>query len=59
MLPEIHVYCNRSYTPNEVIIQIGSEAPFAVSMAVYELIRSSLGLPENPCAGLGEDPETV
>lgn len=57
MLPEIHVYCNRSITPNEIVIQIGTEAPFAVSMGVYDLIRQSLGLPENPCAGIGEDPE--
>ena len=59
MLPEINVYCNRSITPNEIVIQIGAEAPFAVSMGVYDLIRQSLGLPENPCAGIGEDPEEV
>lgn len=56
-MPEIHVYCNTSITPNEVVIVIGNEAPFAVSMAVYELIRGALGLPENPCAGIGEPTE--
>jgi len=53
-MPEIiSVFCIDSIDPPMIVITIAGTVPLVVSSGIYELIRTSLGLPENPCAGLG------
>jgi hypothetical protein len=45
----IQVYCDNSIDPPKVVIIIADQLPFSVSLAVYELLKGPLGLPDNPC----------
>jgi len=54
--PEIlGVYCLDTYDPPLIYIVIAGQVPLTVSTGVYELIKDPLGLPDNPCAGVGDD----
>jgi len=48
-MPPIEVYCDYSIDPPKVVIIIAGQLPFGVSLAVYELLKGPLGLPDNPC----------
>lgn len=45
----IQVYCDYSIDPPKVVIIIDDQVPFSVSLAVYELLKGPLGLPDSPC----------
>ncbi len=53
-LPLIEVECIETLEPPEISIIIAGQLPFQVSTGVYELLKGPLGLPDNPCAGIGK-----
>jgi len=54
-MPEIiSVTCLDTYDPPLIYIVIAGQVPLTVSTAVYALIKGPLGLPDDPCAGIGE-----
>ena len=50
----IKVECIEELDPPEISIIIADQLPFQVSMGVYQYLQPILGLPDNPCAGIGE-----
>ncbi len=53
--PEIlGVYCLDEYDPPLIYIVIAGQVPLTVSTGVYQLIKGPLGLPDDPCGGIGE-----
>lgn len=50
----VSVTCVTTLDPPEISIIIAGQLPFQVSTGVYELIKGPLGLPDSPCAGIGE-----
>jgi len=55
-MPEIiSVECIDSLDPPQISIVIAGQLPFQVSTGVYELLKEPLGLPDDPCGGIGDD----
>lgn len=53
-MPEIiSVECLDTYDPPVIVILIEGQAPFQVSTGVYGVLKPLLGLPDNPCGGIG------
>lgn len=54
-MPEvISVTCLDTYDPPLIYIVLAGQVPLTVSTGVYHLLQPVLGLPDDPCGGIGE-----